>query len=565
MGGPKIVVIGGVATGPKAAARARRLLPQASITVVEQGTDISYGSCGLPLYLTGQVPDIHTLSRTPSGVLRDARFFADQKDITVFTGTQARRIDRRHRSVEVIDLARQQQFTLEYDYLVLATGARPVRLHVPGGDLPGVFYLREPRDAVAVRGRLREKAAQMAVIGAGLIGLEVADALARPKVVVSVIEKEEQVLPGLLDVEMASLVARALRQRKVQLHLGALLEAFRPAPDGTGLGSIVAGGEEMPGDLAVVAVGVQPEVNLAREAGLDIGPTGAMAVNEYLQTEDPLIYAGGDCVENTHLISRQKVYTPMASVASKHGRVIGSNLAGQQEKFPGVLGTTVLQAFDLNIGVTGLTEQKAREAGYQVVTCIVPSTDAAHYHPLHGEVILKLVADQVTGRLLGAQAVGNGEVVKRIDVLATALSLGARVDDLSSLDLGYAPVFATPLDVAIQAANVLRNKQAGLAKGIGAVELRKRLDKGETFTIVDVRQPEEVASRRLSDGQVHYIPAGELRRRMGELHRGAEIVCICELGVRSYEAAMTLQGAGFTRVSFLEGGLEAWPWDLSHG
>ncbi|MDN5347210.1 MAG: hypothetical protein PWP65_774 [Clostridia bacterium] len=560
---PKIVIVGGVATGPKAAARARRCCPDAEITVIERGRLISYGSCGLPLFLSGTLGGIDELRRTPSGVLRDEEFFKAVKNVNVLTGTEACRIDRDKKEVEVRELATGRQFKLPYDRLVLATGAEPVKLPVPGNDLPGVYNLHHPEEAIALKAWLEEKKVdQVAIIGAGLIGLEVADALASPRRKVVLIEKEDQVLPSLLDKEMAELLLKRLRQRRVEVRLSAKVQAFQ-AGGGGELEKVLTAEGEVPARVAVVAAGVRPNVKLAEEAGLEIGRTGAIAVNAYLQTSDPEIYAGGDCVENYHLVSGKQVYAPMASTANKHGRVIGTNITGGKEKFPGVLGTTVLQAFEVNIGRTGLTEREARELGYDVVTAVVPSTDAAHYHPLHGAVVLKVVADARSGKLLGAQAVGSGEVVKRIDVLATALGLGGKIDDMGYLDLGYAPVFATPLDVSLHAVNVLRNKRDGLVKGIAAGELRARMAAGEALTLLDVRSPGEFAARRFDDPRVLHIPLGNLRQRIGEIPRDREIVTICELGVRAYEAAIILQGEGIQKVTILDGGLEAWPFDLA--
>lgn len=289
-------------------------------------------------------------------------------------------------------------------------------------------------------------------------------------------------------------------------------------------------------------------MSLARDAGLVLGRTGAVCVNEYLQTSDPAVYAGGDCVENLHLVSRQKVYLPLGSTANKHGRVIGDNLAGRRERFEGVLGTAALQVFDLNIGRTGLREAEARSLGHQVVTAVTPSFDCAHYYPTHSGVTVKLVADAESGRLLGAQVMGEGEAIKRLDVLATAITFGATLEAVAKLDLAYSPPFASAIDVAAHAANTARNKMDGLVAGISSTEAGSRLAEGEDVLFLDVRQEEEVLGRPLAYPGSCHIPLGELREKLDVLPRNKPIITCCELGVRAYEAARLLTGAGFSDV-----------------
>jgi len=255
-------------------------------------------------------------------------------------------------------------------------------------------------------------------------------------------------------------------------------------------------------------------------AGLEVGETGDIKVNEYLQTNDPDIYAGGDCVRNIHLLTGKPVFAPMGSTANKHGRVIANNIMGYGEKFKGVLGTAVVKVFDYNVGKSGLTETQAREAGFEVVTTLVPSSDIPHYYPTKKPLLLKLIADRKTRKLLGIQGVGPGEVVKRIDVLAAAMSLGATIDDLPSFDLGYAPPYSTAIDIAAHAANVLRNKIDGIAPFLTPMEVKNMADRGEDFLWLDVRSPEEYMQTRIEDPRVKLVPLGMLRRRIQELPRG---------------------------------------------
>jgi rhodanese-related sulfurtransferase len=282
-----------------------------------------------------------------------------------------------------------------------------------------------------------------------------------------------------------------------------------------------------------------------------------------MQTSDPDIYAGGDCVESHHLVSGQKIHWPMGSAANKHGRVIGDNLVGRKTAFSGVVGTAVLKAFDHNVGKTGLTEKQARDLGYTVVSTLTPSPDSPHFYPDNKLILVKLVADAHTGKLLGAQVMGPGEAVKRVDVLATAIRFGAGVNEVSELDLGYAPPYSTAIDVAAHAANIIQNKMTGLAKSISPMEVKAKLERGEDFVWLDVRSPQEFEQIRLDDPRVKLIPLGKLRERAGELPRDQEIIAFCKVSLRGYEAQRILEGLGFGQVRFMDGGIVAWPYAMN--
>jgi len=559
-GTTKIVVIGGVAAGPKAAARARRLLPGADITVIDKGSLISYGSCGLPLLLQGMVAGLDALTSTAYGVKRDVHYFRQEKRINFLVRTLAEEIDPVNREVSLFDLENRKPFKIHFDKLVLATGAQPVVPPIPGVDAEGVVVLHHPEDALVVREKLKLGAKEIVVIGGGLIGIEVAAALAGARRRVVLIEKENQLLPGLLDPEMAAFVTREMEMNQVEVRTGAAVSGIDTGPSGKK--EVLLSGERLAADLVILACGVRPNVELAQTAGLAIGSTGALQVNEYLQTSNPDIYAAGDCVENKHLVSDRPVYMPLASTANKQGRVVGSNLAGLKETFPGIMGTGVFQVFELNGGKTGLTEKEARALGYEVITSFTAGVDAAHYHPLHGSGIIKLIACAQTKRLLGAQAVGPGEVVKRLDVLSTAMQLGASLDQMATLDLGYAPPFATPIDLVLHAVNTMRNKGAGFLKGINAAQFKEWLERDPEVLVLDVRTAAEAEDRVLAVGQKMHIPLYELNQRLGEVPKDKKIITFCELGTRAYEAQRLLRGAGFTDVWSLEGGVYALPKDM---
>lgn len=553
----KIVVVGGVAAGPKAAARARRLLPEAEITVVEKGSLISYGGCGLPLLLQGMVAGLESLTSTAYGVRRDVNYFRQEKRINFLVRTLAEEIDPINKEVRLFDFENKKPLKINYDQLVLATGAQPVVPAVPGVDLEGVVVLHHPEDAVAVREKLKQGAEKILVVGGGLIGVEVAAALAGAKRRVVLAEKENQLLPGWLDPEMASFVSREMEANRVEVRTGETVLGIEAGPSGTK--HVLLSQGEVEADLVILACGVRPNVELAERAGLAIGPTGAIQVDEYLRTSNQDIYAAGDCVENRHLISGRPVYMPLASTANKQGRVVGSNLAGLQETFPGIMGIGVFQVFELNCGKTGLTEKQARELGYSVITSYTAGVDAAHYHPFHGSGIIKLIACAETKKLLGAQVAGHGEVIKRLDVLSTAMQLGATLDQIASLDLGYAPPFATPIDLSLHAVNTLRNKCAGILKGINAVQFQELLEKDPDVLVLDVRTPEEAEDRVLAVERKMHIPLYELNQRLGEVPKHKKIITFCELGTRAYEAQRILLGAGFKDVLSLEGGVYGLP------
>lgn len=554
----RIVIIGGMATGPKAAARARRLDAGAEITIVEKGTVVSFGTCGLPYYLSGLIGDLDELRRTPAGLRRDEDYFWRQKRIRVLTRTLALEIQREKKRVALFHLDTGEKSFLPYDQLVLAVGAEPVIPPLAGRELEGVFTLTHPDEAQAIAAAIKHWGVKkVAIIGAGVIGLEVADALAGRRLSVTLIEKMPQLLPGLLDPELAGLLAAHLERQRVKLALGVQVLGLE-GDDAGRVRRVVTGTGAVEADLVLMACGVRPNVSLAREAGLKVGETGAMAVDEYLRTSDPAIYAGGDCVENRHLVTGRPVYTPLASIAARHGRVIGTNVSGGRERFPGILGTTVLQAFDYNLGRTGLLEKEAAGLGLAVRSTLIAGTDCSHYYPLHGRLFLKLVTEAGSGRLLGAQALGPAEVVKRLDVLATAIACRATVADLINLDLGYAPPFSSALDPVHQAAGLWQNLEHGLAVAVTPAALKRELAAGADLQLVDVREPEELGERAIKDRRVKNIPLGELRERLPELDRNRGVVTVCELGVRGYEAARLLAQEGFTEVRFLSGGLAAW-------
>ncbi|NJN63878.1 MAG: FAD-dependent oxidoreductase, partial [Acidobacteria bacterium] len=319
-------------------------------------------------------------------------------------------------------------------------------------------------------------------------------------------------------------------------------------------------GTEIPASLVIMAVGIRPATQLAVEAGLEIGPTRAIAVNEQMQTSDPDIFAVGDCAEHPHLVTGTPVWMPGAAAATIQGRAAAVNICGGSDEYPGTAGTIIIKLFDATIARTGLTSAQARESGFDPVRAIVSGPDRAHFVPHAETILLAVIADRATRRLLGAQGFGAGEVAKRIDVIATAIGLGASVDALAHLSLSYAPPYAMAMDVEIAAANVLRNKLDGRFVGISPSALRESLVAQEPIELLDVRLPSEFNVVRLRGSK--HVPLGALRSRLHEVPRERPIVLVCKVGLRSYEASLILRAHGFEDVRVLDGGLDGWPYGL---
>lgn len=554
----RIVIIGGVATGPKAASRARRRDPNAEITIIEKGNLLSYAGCGMPYFISGDIKNCDELMCTPAGVIRNSTFFQNVKDIKAYTKTLAQSIDREKKEVRVIDLLSNESRTIPYDKLVIATGSTHFRPPIEGSELNRIYTLGHPDEAIAIQQCANlEDVKSVAVFGGGLIGMEVTEAFVKLGLEVTVVEMIDRLLPKLLDVEISAYLAKYLKSQGIKLRLSE--KAIRLEGDeNNNVRKVITDKSEIDADMIITAIGVRPNVELAKNAGLKIGETGAIWVDEYLRTSDPDVYAGGDCVENTHLVTGKKVYIPLGSTANKHGRIIGDNVTGGSEKFDGVLGTTIFKILDYTVACTGLTERYARELGYNVVTCIAPGSDISHYYPESALILIKLVVNKENGKILGAQMIGPGNVDKRLDVVVTTMTYGGTVRELANTDLGYAPPYSSAIDMVAHAANIIRNKIDGLAKSITPMEVKAKMDAGEDFILLDVRTPAELHKSRIDDPRVKHIPLGALRARANELPKDKEIITFCAISLRGYEAQTILDGLGFANVKFMDGGLAAW-------
>ena len=557
---PKIVVIGGVAAGMKTACRLMRVQPASQVVVIDKSKEISYGACSLPYYIEGLFEDLDEVRKTPVGVVRDEKFFANCKGFEVLTLTEAVAIDRQRKTVRVKNVESGEEREIPYSQLVLATGNRPLMPPLPGIDLKGVYPLKTMGDARRILDKARS-ATRVVVVGGGFIGLEVAEALIHRGLDVTLVEMKNQVMAGLLDAGMAALVHRELRKKGVNLRLAEGLQSI-DGRQGEVAGVKTSKGH-YPADLVIVAIGVRPEVGLAKAAGLEIGATGSLLVDERMRSSDPAIYGAGDCVESKHLLSGGKVYVPQGSTANKQGRVVADNIAGLEASFPGVLSTLIVKVFDCNVTRTGLLAEEASKCGFDPVTVLVPSADRAHTDPGSKPILIKLTADRVSRKVLGAQILGPGDVAKRIDTLVAGITLGITVDQLAQLDLAYAPPFSSAMDPLHQAANALRNKLDGFMESLEPAAVYEKQQKGEDFVLLDVRSPKEYEEVRIPGALL--IPLGALRGRLQELPKDKEIIPFCKISLRGYEAALILKAADFSRVRYMEGGILAWPYPLETG
>mgnify|MGYP001057051339 FL=1 len=537
----RIVIVGGVAGGMSAATRARRMNEQAEIIVLEKGGYISFANCGLPYYLGGQIQqEKKLLVTTPPQVA--ARFNIDAR-----VHQEVTHIDRAQRQVTVRDLKQNRTYTLAYDKLILATGATPIIPRIEHVHAPNVFLLRSMEDTEAVRDWLeRQQPRSVAIVGAGFIGLEMAEAMHHRGLHVTVIEKASHALPP-LDAEMAVPVHAELKRHGVELITGTGLASLEATGEHVGA-VVLEDGRRIEADMVLLSIGVRPNTKLAADAGLEIGPTGGIVTDEVQRTSDPDIYAVGDAVQVVHGVTGQAARIPLAGPANRQGRTAGEHAAtGQAPPSGRVLGTAIVKVFDLTVATTGLSERDARRHGYDLDTAYVVPSHHAGYYPGAEPMRIKLVYEAASGRVLGAQAVGGEGVDKRIDVIATAIHFGGTVDDLAGLDLAYAPPFGAAKDPVHMAAFVAQNQRRSLARGLTVAEL-------SGAQLIDVRNPQEYARGSLPNAI--NIPLDELRERLGEIDPARPAVVFCQVGQRGYVAQRILEQRGYTQVCNLKGGLE---------
>ena len=552
----KIVVIGGVACGPKAAAKAKRCNPDAQVTLIEKGEWISYGGCGLPYYLGATVKDLNDLMTTSWEAVRTPEFMKATKDIDTLLGWEATKINRAEKTVEVKEVKTGEVKVLPYDKLVIATGADNFKPPMEGIDATGVFGMKTPKDAVDMQNYIKVEGVESAVvIGAGLIGMECAEAFANWGLDVTIIEMQNSIFPQVLDAEMGAVFQNYLEGEDLNFMLNTKVEKILVNEEGKVSGVQTDKGT-VDAQMVLVAVGVRPCVQLAVDAGLEVDK--GIIINEYCQTSDPDIYAGGDCVMTTNIVSGQRVYAPMGSTANRQGRVIGTNITGGNDTHPGVLNTAVCKMFDWSLGATGLSERVAKQLGYDTITAIVPGPDITHFMPGKKLIMTRLVADRKTRKILGVQIVGPGKVDKRIDTMAAALSFGVTADQLANIDLSYAPPLSSAMENLTNAANVMRNTMDGKAHDMRFEEFNSKLD-SDDVVFVDLRTAHERSQKPIPAKNQLHIPIEELRARANEVPKDKEVVVFCILSTRGFEGQLILNNAGYDNVKFVQGGIQFWP------
>ncbi|MDB4334870.1 FAD-dependent oxidoreductase [bacterium] len=558
--GNRIIVIGGSAAGPKAAARARRMDEFAEITMFQKGPDLSMASCGYPYFVGGFFDNRSQLLCAPTGVVRDPNFFWNEKGINAKVNTEVTSIDKENKIVHYIDLSSGEIGEQVYDKLVIATGAIANIPPVPGTLLKGITTLQSMQDADFLR-KIRDegKIKKAVVIGGGLIGIETLEALHLAGIELTMIELLPQLLT-FLDWDMAKLVQNYLKTKANVITKNGVSEFL--GENGVLTGVKLQNGAEISCELAVVAVGVRPNIKLAKDAGIVIGKLGGIVVDEYMQTSDDSIYAAGDCCEITNSITGKKVLAPYGDLANLEGRVVGQNcIQGNVAKFTGTMQTGICKLFDYGIGITGLSETKAKEEGINFVKVVNASPDKPGF--MGGKMLIsKLLADKKTHKILGVQCLGPGDVSKQLAIWATAIKGNLTVEDMINSDFPYAPPFSLAIDHSIATAHILQNKLDDVFVGISAVDLKQKLEQKKDLYLLDTRGPDEFEQTRLGTGE-HLIPLGKLRDRIGELpeDKSTEIITYCKISLRGYEAAVMIKAHGYKNVKVLEGGIAAWPFE----
>ncbi len=540
------VIIGGVAGGATAATRLRRRDETAQIIILERGEFVSYANCGLPYRIGGVIEERDRLLMTTPEDLK-AEFNLD-----VRTRHEALAIDRQNKTVLVRNLAEGTTYTLSYDKLILSPGAMPIVPPVPGADLPGVWTLRTIPDTDAILQDITQRGVrEVLIVGGGFIGLEMAENLVARGLRVSLVEMLPQVLSS-LDVEMAALVHRELRERGVRLGLGKALQGIAQTPEGR-LRASLSGGEQVETDRVLLAIGVRPESKLAREAGLEIGPRGHIIVNEFMQTSDPDIYAVGDAIQVRHPVTGALTAIPLAGPASRQARIAASHITGQAIPYRGTLGTAIVKVFRLTAACTGANAFALNQAGIPYLGTITHTNDHASYYPGAMRQTIKLLYAPETGRLLGAQVVGYNAVDRTINTLATAIQAGMTVYDLEHLELAYSPQYGAARDAVNIAGYVAANQLRGDTEYVEWADIA-HLD-AERTGLLDVRTQPEWDLGHIP-GAVH-IPDTELRDRLSELSPEKEWIVYCAIGRRGYGAERILKQHGY-RVKNLSGGYDIW-------
>jgi NADPH-dependent 2,4-dienoyl-CoA reductase/sulfur reductase-like enzyme/rhodanese-related sulfurtransferase len=557
----KILIVGGVAAGPKAACRLKRLQPGWDVTVVDQDSLISYGGCGIPYYVSGDVADEKALRSTSFHTVRDEAFFADAKGVQVLTRTKALSIDRKSKKLKIENLENGEQQELDYDKLLLATGSKPFVLPIPGAELDGVFTVSDLHKAIAIKDRIAKgHVGKAVVIGGGAIGIEMAEALTDLwGVETSLVEFMPQLLPRIVDAEFAAMLKKHLQDKNVAVYTG---EGASEIVGNDGKAAAVKTPERtLEADLVIMAAGVRPRSELAKEAGLTVEPWGGITVNSRMQTSDPDIYAAGDCIALRHLVTGKQTFAPMGSLANREGRIAADNMAGQCSRLDGAVGSFIMKAFDRCIAATGISYETAVAEGFDADYALTAPADRAHFFPNTAAVVLQMVFDRSSRRVLGVQAFGamNDSISARINAAAVLISKGAVIEDFSMAEMAYAPPFSSAIDSLNAAAFVADNLCAGLMRKTSMARFLAWVEdfaKEPDWLVLDIRHPKDAAVLADKFGQDKWLalPYHEVRTRHEEIPADKTLIILCDAGTRSYEIQVVLDHLGKRNSFVLSGG-----------
>lgn len=564
-----VLFIGAVALGPKAACRFKRMEPDSNVIMVDQSDLISYGGCGIPYFISGDVSDAAQLQETSFHMIRDVKFFRDAKDIDVRINTRVLSIDRERKTVKTRQVISGKEETLSYDKLVLATGSKPRQIPISGMDLEGVYTVTDLHQAIAIKQEISKgKVGKAVIIGAGFIGLEMAEALVDLwGIETDIVEITNQALPGIISYNLAKMVQYHLEENGVSVYFNEKVVRIEGKKR---VEKVVTDNRTLEADMVIIAAGIIPNSDLARSMGLNISSKGGILVNKRMQTSDPDIYAGGDCVEVLNLITGKPGYYPLGGLANRQGRVIGTNLAGGEAEFEGSVGSFVVKLFEISVASAGLSLETARNENFDPISAFVVQFDRAHFFPEKDLMYLELVVDKSTGQVLGIQGLGNkGDgMVGRINAVAAILKSKPAVSEISNLELPYSPPFSSAMDILNALGNTAENILAGKNRVIDAgqfVDWWKNREDGSTICL-DCRGwgNAEPFVNKYPD---HWksVPQDELRARFEDVPKDKKLVLICNTGVRSYEAQLILDKIGLKNTYNLQGGVAAlkkWGLDL---
>ena len=540
----KVIIVGGVAGGASAAARLRRLDEKAEITIYERSGYISYANCGLPYYIGDVISDQGELTlQTPESFYK--RFHIQAK-----VHHEVMEIEPEKKMVTVCDLQTGKVWREKYDKLILSPGAKAIKPNIPGIDMENIFTLRTVEDTLDIDNYVKAKNVKSAVVvGGGFIGLEAAENLKHIRINVTIVEAAHQVL-SILDEDMACQIHALLRENDIELLLGSGIAAFEKAEGGDQVISILANGRRIYADMVVLAIGVTPDTVLAQKAGIKTGLKGSIVVNEKMETSIPDIYAIGDAIEMTHYITGKKALISLAGPANKQGRIVADNISGGESIYKGTQGSSVIKLFDMTAAATGITERVAKMAGISYGKVILSPASHASYYPGGKIMTIKAIFDQETNRILGAQIVGYEGVDKRIDVIATAIRAGMRINELAELELAYAPPFSSAKDPVNMIGFIAENLITEKVKQFYYEDLGGLFNRKDVF-LLDARTPQEYARGHV-EGFLN-IPVDELRGRIMEIPNEKSVYVMCQSGLRSYIACRILSNLGYECYNFAGG------------